>query len=230
MKKIILVITMLVAMTYTCKAQVIIGLTSRYPKTYKLKRAVATRDAANIKIMDADNNDILIEKGKRIKITGEQGNVYGVHPMGGNDTHISIEDFYESRRAVNVTAIGGAVTYPFKLRPQTGVIEPTFSLSGVAGLHFSLDKDTVKSLSLLVGVGSSSIMLKKSNSTDTTTDGTTKAAATFSVTLIGQWDNIQLAVSVGWDNNLDNSIDKWKYQSKPWVSVGVGFNIFSAGH
>jgi len=225
MKTLILTLTVCAFCVNICCAQFSIGLLNNHPKTIVLQSAANESTAAGAPKMLAAGGNSQIPGGTRLKIINRSVGLVEVADMSGNTYYIAATELYNKKRVVNITAIGGAVTFPFKIRPQTGVIEPSFSLSGVAGLHFSLDKDTVKSLSILIGVGPSSIILNNRNSTDT--GSSTRAAATFSITLLGQWDNIQLAFSIGWDNNLDNGEDKWKYQSKPWLSLGVGFNIFS---
>jgi len=126
------------------------------------------------------------------------------------------------------SAAGGALTFPFKFRLQKGApVEPSLSLSAVAGPSYSFIGNNF-SLSFLVGVGPSSININNKNSSDTSTSASTRNAATFSGTLLAQLNKVQLAVSIGIDKNLDNSTDNWIYQSKPWLSLGIGFNIFSS--
>jgi hypothetical protein len=126
-----------------------------------------------------------------------------------------------------IAPIVGAFTFPFKYRPQTGIFEPSLSLSGAVGVAIPFKKsDGNASIAFLVSFGPSSITLNKNNSSDTGT--ATRSSATSALTVLGQWNKIQLAVSVGIDDNLDNSTDKWIYQSKPWVSFGFGYSIFTS--
>ena len=126
-----------------------------------------------------------------------------------------------------VAPIVGAFTFPFKYRPQTGIFEPSLSLSGAIGVSIPFKKSGGNaSIAFLGSFGPSSITLSKNNSTDTGT--TTRSSATSAFTVLGQWNKIQIAVSVGIDDNLDNSTDKWIYQSKPWVSFGFGYSIFTS--
>ena len=122
--------------------------------------------------------------------------------------------------------IVGAFTFPFKYRPQTGLFEPSLSLSGAVGVSVPINKDGSASLSFMGSFGPSSISLSSKNSTDTGT--TSRSAAPSAFTVLGQWNKVQIALSVGIDDNLDNSTDKWIYQSKPWVSFGIGYSIFTA--
>jgi len=122
--------------------------------------------------------------------------------------------------------IVGAFTFPFKYRPQTGIFEPSLSLSGAIGVCIPLNSDATSSINFMGSFGPSSITLTKNNSADTGTG--TRSSATSAFTILGQWNKIQLAISVGIDDNLDNTIDKWTYQSKPWFSFGFGYSVFSS--
>jgi hypothetical protein len=194
-----------------------------YPKKFKIKKDIKN-----------DQEEVIIRKGKKLKIIGNPPQSETSHPQSllvtvadsrGRQHTLSQEQIDTSKRKISATPIGGAFTFPFKYRPQSGLFEPSLSLSGAVGVHLALDNDTTASISFLGSFGTSSITLNNKNSTDTGT--TTRAAATIAFTILGQWDNVQLAISVGLDNNLDNSTDKWIYQSKPWFSLGIGVNIFS---
>jgi len=225
MKKTILCMLLMVSFGM-CHAQLIIGLVSHAPNHYKLKTSISKRtDRGAI----TDEN---INANTKLNVMSHADKLLEVHEKTADEsttTWVSKSEFNNSIKPY-VTAFGGAVTFPFKLRPQSGIIEPNFSLSGVAGIKLAFDQDATKFLGFLVGAGTSSITLNKHNSTDTSGTGSTRAAATFSFTVLGQLDNVQLGLSVGLDNNFDNTDDRWKYQSKPWLSVAIGFNIFSGNN
>ena len=138
----------------------------------------------------------------------------------------AISDDLRSGTAAKVTPLAGAFSFPFKYRPQKDVIETSLSLSGVGGVNIDLGNS--HAIGILAGVGPSSITLNQNN-TDTSahiTSSTSRAAMTFSLSALYQFDQLQFAFSIGTDKNLDNTTDKWIYQSKLWLSFGIGFKIF----
>ena len=124
--------------------------------------------------------------------------------------------------------VAGAFSFPFKYRPQSGIMETNFSLSLVGGFEYNSDptNDSTHHLwSGYIGIGQSSISLNSNNSS--VSSNTTRNAVAISFTLLYEWQGLQFAVSSGIDENLDNSTDKWHYQSKPWITAGIGFSIFT---
>jgi len=139
----------------------------------------------------------------------------------------SIGDDLTKEGTAPVTPLAGAFSFPFKYRPQKDVIEPSLSLSAVGGINIKFKNS--HGIGVLGGIGPSSIMLDENN-TDTSahiTSSTTRAAMTFSLSFLYQFDQLQLAFSLGTDKNLDNSKDKWIYHSKLWLSFGIGVKIFT---
>jgi hypothetical protein len=210
--------------------QIPIGLLNNAHKFVKLKKALKeTRTDGTAKISLDSKEQLEIPASHKLQIQQVSDNVATLKDMSDGTIHYASEaDLFSAKQTITFSAIGGAFTFPFKYRPQNGVLEPSLSLSGVAGIQCSLDKNNDASLSFLLGFGPSSINVNNTNSADTNTANSTHSAATLSFTILGQWNNVQLAISTGIDNNLNNSTDKWIYQSKPWLSLGIGFNIFTS--
>jgi hypothetical protein len=179
-------------------------------KVVKLKGAIPETDVeGNVKKLPDNITPSQIQISHRLKILKADDNVIKVKDLSDGTTHYAkAADLYNVEPTVSVTAIGGAFTFPFKYRPQNGVLEPSLSLSGVAGIQLGLVKSNTGSISFLVGFGPSTININNTNGADTNTANATRSAATLSFTALGQWNNIQLAFSTGFDNNLDNSTDK----------------------
>jgi hypothetical protein len=247
MKKIIIAAFLLIAAA--SHAQVIIGTAEgrSRPQKFMLPNTVSAIDR-NSRTANA------LPASSEVKIIGTQGDNYIVKvkslPPGQTgqapantyirDTSGQPVTFLVDKTTLNqervatgpsVVPYAGALSFPFKYRDQDGVVETSFSLSGVVGAKAILrnaDEDKM-SLSLLVGLGASSIKLDEKN-TDPEAgikEETSRAAATLSATFLFEWQKIQIAISTGMDKNLNNKKDLWKYQSKPWVSMGIGFNVFS---
>lgn len=123
--------------------------------------------------------------------------------------------------------IYGAVVMPFKARPQNGFdFTKDLSISGMGGLRYS-DPLGKKSISFLLGVGIASVTLDASNTKNTITTAEDRAAITVPIGVVLQLKKLQLGVFTGFDFLSQNSKSNWAYQNKPWLSLGIGFTIFS---
>ena len=138
-------------------------------------------------------------------------------------------------KTITKGALGfGILNYPFKLRIQPHLTDFTGSFNIGAAVSFTYKHDSVSkwTFSHVLGIGISSITLDKAAvNTDTAGVASTNslAALTLSYGLMVQYDKIQLGLFIGWDriSNLNNNTYGWKYQGNPWISIGLGYSIFS---
>lgn len=124
----------------------------------------------------------------------------------------------------------GSFTFPFRLRTQhDDKFEKSFSLSVSGGPRYNPWLTNEHTFSLLFGVGASSVTLTKSNTGANSgiTENIEAGALTFSLDVMYEWERLQIGVSIGMDNLFDNDNIRWKYQSDPWLSFGVGVSLFS---
>jgi len=124
----------------------------------------------------------------------------------------------------------GALTFPFKYRPQNGKFETTFGIGVTGGVTWNPWRTNEHTFSLLGGISASSARVDQ-YSTDpaaNVTDPSERTSVTFSLGIVYQWERLQIGVSAGIDNLLDNEILKWRYQGKPWLTVGIGIGLFAA--
>ena len=120
--------------------------------------------------------------------------------------------------------------FPFRLRTQhDDKFEKSFSLSLCGGIKYNPWKTNEHTISMLFGVGASSVTLTKSNTGPNSgiTENIEAGALTFSLSLMYEWERLQIGISMGMDNLFDNDNIRWKYQSDPWLSFGVGVSLFS---
>lgn len=128
------------------------------------------------------------------------------------------------------SATYGVTSFPFKYRPQTGVFEPTFSLSATGGVKYNFDRTNDDySISFLLGVGPSSVSLTKDNTAPWSgvTTSTQSSAVTLSFGMVFQMERVQIGLSLGMDSKLDGNREEWIYQGKDWLSLGIGLSLFS---
>jgi hypothetical protein len=128
----------------------------------------------------------------------------------------------------------GILNYPFKFRIQPHINDFAGSFNVGAAVSYTYKHDSLKKwrYSHVVGIGISSITLDKAAvNTDTGAISSTNSltALTLSYGFMVQYDKVQLGLFIGWDriSNLNNSTYGWKYQGNPWISLGIGYSIFS---
>lgn len=124
----------------------------------------------------------------------------------------------------------GALTFPFKYRPQNGKFEPTFGIGVSGGVTVNPWRFNEHTFSLLAGIAASSARVDE-HSTDPAaniTEPSERTSVTISLNFLYQWERLQIGISGGIDNILDNNVLNWKYQGRPWLSFGVGVSLFSA--
>jgi hypothetical protein len=123
----------------------------------------------------------------------------------------------------------GSLSFPFRYRPQDSKIEKNFSISMCGGMKWNPWRINEHTFSALLGVGASSVTLDKYNTgpNSNITEASERAAITMSLSVMYEWQNLQIGLSSGLDNLFDNRVEEWKYQGKPWLTLGVGISIFS---
>jgi hypothetical protein len=144
-----------------------------------------------------------------------------------------------SQNAVPYTYIGGAlaggvINFPFKLRLQKEAndFSSAFNLGAAFGYtlpHYSFRNFTY---SLLFAAAIGNVNLDASSVTQNADKLTTTndfSALTFALGALVQYDRFQTGVFLGFDRlgKLNNDTFNWRYQNKPWFSIGFGYAIFS---
>jgi len=121
----------------------------------------------------------------------------------------------------------GTLSYLFKWRPSTGIFENSFNLNITGGTRVLLDRTNPNhSLAFTGGVGVTTLP-KSSADRDTVSTTYTGGGITISGNIIYVWDRLQVGLSSGFDVPVGESAPSWKYRGKPWISFGIGINIFS---
>jgi len=123
----------------------------------------------------------------------------------------------------------GALTLPFKYRPQTGKFEKAFTIGISGGCTFRPNRVNEFTLSLLGFVSASAVTFDKYNTDPAANvvDPSERAAVTLGTSFMIEWERLQIGILTGVDMALDNEIAKWKHQGKPWLSIGIGVSLFA---
>ena len=136
-------------------------------------------------------------------------------------------DQYAEELVAKWTETIGAITLPFKYRPQGGTIKKDLAISGMGGLKRNYYNGKF-SLNILGGIGLSSVNLDSLNTRGNVLESQDRSAVTFSTGLVFQWNKLQIGIFTGWDWLTTPNNDKWSYHGKNWLSLGIGISLFSS--
>ncbi len=135
--------------------------------------------------------------------------------------------FYAIKIVNKCSATYGAAVLPFKYRPQFGGdFSKDVALSNLGGIRFSTRTGRLSG-SFVIGIGISSVTLDSLNTNGGVLDASEKAAISFPVGLVVQFERLQIGLFTGWDRISRSDVHGWTYQAKPWFALGIGFSIFS---
>ncbi len=158
---------------------------------------------------------------------------------GDNQAYFKVKeeliDQYATKESTNVSSLGaGVINFPFKYRPQKGKTDFSGAFNFGAGIGYTFKHKSWRQYthSIISGYSISNIVLDSSN----TNKNQGKLASTnnftafsFSLGYLIQHQKVQAGIFIGWDwlNKINQNEFDWRYQGKPWISIGFGFAIFS---
>lgn len=135
----------------------------------------------------------------------------------------------------NGSFIVGASTTLIKIRPGNGsdsddkVIYSEFgndfNIGITAGWRISNDKMKT-SISLVGGIGFSSIKVTPQTTRDFIDSESTQSSITFSGGAIFEIEKFQISTFVGMDTMSGKIGKNWIYRNRPWIGIGFGYQIF----
>jgi hypothetical protein len=130
----------------------------------------------------------------------------------------------------------GAVNFPFRYRLQKGQgdFSGAFNLGAAAGIKWGRDSLTKWSFTVPVlsfsisNINIDSVSATKNQSLLKSTNNFT--ALTIATGVIVENNKIQIGAFLGWDvlSRVNQLQYGWIYQQKPWISIGIGYSIFSS--
>ena len=133
----------------------------------------------------------------------------------------------------------GVGTTPFRFRPKNDYSASTISSSLGVSINYGrtfgysrINNRALNNYSITLGpfIGLTSADLKKSTVKDPSiwTIDRTNVALSYGVNAIIARNNFGLVLSLGFDYNFGTDSNKWSYQNKPWVGIGIntGLGIF----
>ncbi|MFK7905425.1 MAG: hypothetical protein AB8B69_09885 [Chitinophagales bacterium] len=124
----------------------------------------------------------------------------------------------------------GAAAVPFKIRRDPFLFTNDVGVGSVFGPKFRLSPYNNKNFySIVAGIGLSSIVLDSISTEGTITDDSVSkkvSSLTVSSGVVFDFGGIEIGAFMGWDFIDNNDNINWRYQDKPWLSVGFGYSLF----
>ena len=125
----------------------------------------------------------------------------------------------------------GTAAVPFKLRGNPFQFSTDVSLGSVAGVKIRMNPYTDENFyNFLVGFGLSNVGLDSSSTSGMVNQSSivqNTSSFTLSVGGVLEFSSVQVGVFVGWDYINNNDKIQWSYHGKPWVSLGLGYSLFT---
>ena len=139
--------------------------------------------------------------------------------------------------------VTGAITVPIKIRPSgeemdaegnklrpfdfTGDINIGVSVGARIRLHPNGRSFVIPS----AGINITSISVDPSTvKNEIITSKTNASSLTPFIGTTFEYDNFQASFLVGWDKLAGRTGENWIYQGKPWLGIGLGYNIFNTSN
>jgi len=157
----------------------------------------------------------------------------------GKDTLTQYCEEYKKVKTWNINY--GALATTFKLRFRRFSFSDNLSLGGAIYYQRKMKRDTAWTWGFIGALSLSSVTLDSSTTNLHTkpllTTSTSRPAFSPSVHYAITYKNIDLTVGIGWDllskptsaatATATNPEAGWIYNNKPWLGIGIGFNLFS---
>lgn len=130
----------------------------------------------------------------------------------------------------------GAMTVPLKIRFGTEttrrmLVEEKLSIGLTPGLKHQFKSRKEQSITLLANIGISNVRTTaKTFNAGYTPSSDNEPALSGALGLMYQHEKFQIGILTGQDWLLSGGAPSWKYQSKQWLGIGIGFSFFGQGN
>lgn len=122
----------------------------------------------------------------------------------------------------------GILTLPFKFRPQKEMsFDSDFNLNTTLAIRlFTLGGGHMYTQ---IGAGIGGVELSKNNAAIVDGEAIKANALTGLLGVMLQYKKVQTGLYVGTDFINNQSHYQWQYQGKPWLALGIGYQLFGVG-
>jgi hypothetical protein len=144
-----------------------------------------------------------------------------------------IQEVAQNRKMVPTSLSVGVINFPMKFRLQKGGDwESAFNFGAGAGVTIRHRTYRTFKHSIITGYSNSTVGLEEvsvSKNSDKLKDFKDFQAFSFSLGYLLQYESVQAGVFFGFDHlrRSTQQMFSWKFQGRPWVSIGIGLAIFS---
>ena len=189
---------------------------------------IYNKDTANIRLLDYKNILLyfIYNKDTAKKIVEIEQKFFKV-------SQSDIQEVAQNRNRIATSLSVGVINFPMKLRIQRGGDwESSFNFGAGAGLTFRHRAYRTFKHSIITGYSNSTVGLDSatvSSNHDKLKDFKDFQAFSFSLGYLVQYESIQAGIFFGFDHLRKSAqqMFSWKFQSRPWVSIGIGVAIFT---
>jgi hypothetical protein len=124
----------------------------------------------------------------------------------------------------------GSVITPLKLRIDPFDFSKDFTMGTTFGIRYTKSDYAPVSFSALLGMGVSSVSLDSFSTSGKIRNRQEALAFTPSMGVMIEFGNAQVGIFTGIDmlSSNNSNFDSYIYKNKPWISIGLGYSIFSA--
>ncbi len=129
----------------------------------------------------------------------------------------------------DIDLVVGTVITPIKLRNTPFDFSKDIAIGTTFGVKYTLNQDKQAAVDGLIGIGISSVSVDSFTTHGRTLKNIDLMAFTSSIGVVLELGNAQVGLFLGFDfiSNENQIKYDWLYQAKPWVSLGIGFSMFS---
>ncbi len=126
----------------------------------------------------------------------------------------------------------GFTVMPYKLRfgnraDRKFNFTNNFTIGITSGWSYRFKGRHEKNIALLGSVGVSAFSVDSLTTKGTTKQSIATSAFTPAIGIVYEHEGFQVGIFTGADYCINELSRTWVYQSKPWLSVGMGFSLFS---
>lgn len=121
----------------------------------------------------------------------------------------------------------GTVIVPVKMRMRQFNFAKDYTLTPMVGAKVRISKYNPYFVNVVGGLGLTSVTLDSSSTEGFVRQASDRPAITPSLGMVLEFSDVQVGLFSGWDFISKQERKAWGYQGKTWLSLGLGYSIFS---
>lgn len=217
---------------------------------FKVLRIIANNDSVIIKILDytqsVKKKTIPKPKFYTYNYTGDSTEFSSLSntektsfDLGTGQLYFRVHIDYVVKYAFQETRFGGAlsigvINFPFKARnlSSNGDFSGAFNFGTAVGYKFPHRNWHDFHWSIVAGFSLSDVVLDNGSvkqNADKLATVNNFSALSLSIGPMLEFKKVQVGIFLGWDwiKKINHQEFGWNYQGRPWLSIGIGYSVFS---